>query len=556
MSIKFRVIFGFLLAILLVSAATTTLTAWRMREDANAYFLTSSQQQLTVMDGFLFSFVEAVRKNVALLAASEDLREAGPSFPNFSHSTSESIYLQSDLEPEAASAMVLLHNMSKAHQEYIEIYAGFPDGNYATTVDRGSVPAGYSTSQRSWYTSTAQSARDDKLVNAYLSLTGEMVFAVTHKMRGADGEFKGVVGIDVSLKGLSDMIAQMSFGKTGYFMLIEGTGRILSDPKNVRNTGKVIGTDLADPGLQRIFQAGSGEYSLKIDGTDMQAVVLSTKIGWKLVALQAVDEIYARSTSAIWSILVIVCGLAVLMIVIGFLIVFSITKPMGVLLRATDRVASGDYSAMPEARGFYGELLGLYQSLKAMVQSIADNIHLAQAKTAEAEEKSRLAEKATREAEEAAKRAEVAKREGMLDAATRLEGMVVAISAAAAELSTQIEESDRGATESSARLSEAATAMNEMNASVQEVAKNASSAAQVSVETRHNAEQGQQILEDALKSINDVQNVSLALKDDMSTLYEHTRNISRIMDVISDIADQTNLLALNAAIEAARAGEA
>ena len=42
----------------------------------------------------------------------------------------------------------------------------------------------------------------------------------------------------------------------------------------------------------------------------------------------------------------------------------------------------------------------------------------------------------------------------------------------------------------------------------------------------------------------------------MTELNEHAQAISRIMNVISDIADQTNLLALNAAIEAARAGDA
>ncbi|HDZ4234003.1 TPA: FIST C-terminal domain-containing protein [Campylobacter jejuni] len=45
------------------------------------------------------------------------------------------------------------------------------------------------------------------------------------------------------------------------------------------------------------------------------------------------------------------------------------------------------------------------------------------------------------------------------------------------------------------------------------------------------------------------------LEKDISQLLENITNLSKIFEIISDIADQTNLLALNAAIEAARAGE-
>ena len=198
----------------------------------------------------------------------------------------------------------------------------------------------------------------------------------------------------------------------------------------------------------------------------------------------------------------------------------------------------------------------LGQGMNNMVDNIKTLLEESDQKTLAAEQATEAAQQATLRAEEAAKRAENAKREGMLAAAGQLEGVVSIISSASSQLSAQIEQSDRGAVESAQRLSEAATAMNEMNATVQEVARNASSAASVSTETKGNAEDGAKIVQNSLKSIDQVHKVSLDLKEDMSTLNEHAQAINRIMNVISDIADQTNLLALNAAIEAARAGDA
>ena len=250
-------------------------------------------------------------------------------------------------------------------------------------------------------------------------------------------------------------------------------------------------------------------------------------------------------------------GILAVILVISWGVARLICPPLLQLTAEAGEVAAGRLDHLTGIqRSSPLEIRALHNSLGIMIANLQTRVDEAAQKTREAADALEQAKVAQSRAEEAQSRAETARKDGMLAAAGQLEGIAEIISSASTELSSQIEQSDRGASDSSLRLAEAATAMNQMNATVQEVARNAGMASGASTETRDKALAGANVVQDAVRSIAQVQTHSLALKDDMNRLGEHAQAIGTIMNVISDIADQTNLLALNAAIEAARAGDA
>lgn len=110
--------------------------------------------------------------------------------------------------------------------------------------------------------------------------------------------------------------------------------------------------------------------------------------------------------------------------------------------------------------------------------------------------------------------------------------------------------------EQHAQTDQVATAMNEMAATVQEVARNTAQTADAAHVASDEANAGSQTVTSTTQAVTDL---STAIEDSgvvIHRLQEYSKNIGRIIEVITAIAEQTNLLALNAAIEAARAGEA
>ena len=74
-------------------------------------------------------------------------------------------------------------------------------------------------------------------------------------------------------------------------------------------------------------------------------------------------------------------------------------------------------------------------------------------------------------------------------------------------------------------------------------------------ETHKATTEGQNELHVAVEGMGTINGSTKEVADAVNSLYEGSKRIAEIVEMITQIASQTNLLALNAAIEAARAGE-
>lgn len=104
-------------------------------------------------------------------------------------------------------------------------------------------------------------------------------------------------------------------------------------------------------------------------------------------------------------------------------------------------------------------------------------------------------------------------------------------------------------------VEETSTAINEVSMGIQQIATNANVVSSSANHTSEKAVEGSKSIQSAANQMNSINQTVIGLSKVIKGLGERSKEISKINNVITDIAGQTNLLALNAAIEAARAAE-
>ncbi|WP_102028139.1 methyl-accepting chemotaxis protein [Salirhabdus sp. Marseille-P4669] len=219
--------------------------------------------------------------------------------------------------------------------------------------------------------------------------------------------------------------------------------------------------------------------------------------------------------------LVIVLGIAVALFTARM-----ITKPIRTVMHRMNAVADGDLSNEPlvtKALDETGQLVEATNEMSIKVSSLLQQI-------------SQVSETVSAQSEELTQSANEVK-------------------AGAEQIATTMQELSAGSESQANNASDLSETMITFTTKVQEANVNGEEIYTASNEVLALTDDGSKLMN---QSVNQMAMIDSIVQDSVEKVFglaQQSKEISKLVEVIQDVAEQTNLLALNAAIEAARAGE-
>ncbi|MCE0464100.1 methyl-accepting chemotaxis protein [Pseudomonas sp. 20TX0172] len=507
MNIKQKLTWAFAAIACLPVILVAVLVVLNLRDAAQTNFLDSSSREIRQIDNGMKTFFDGISQNVEFFA--KDPRIVGAKdLKNYSGADAAQI----PLTETNKQLLDIFDRFAKSHPTTAYLSVGLADGGYASWPDDPKI-SNYDPRVRPWYKAAVAAPGTTVRTDAYYWAPDDVsLIGIVHTIADASGKLVGVVGLDVSLKQLTELVKNIKLGESGYLMLVEANGNVLVDAGDAKHNFKPL-ADLG-PNYAALAKSSDGVTQIEIDGVPYMANVVSSKgLGWRFIGLIKRDEVMAQASSLTWLIALIAAVLAVVFALVGASFARVIVRPIRGVADGLQEIAEGegDLTRQLKVQGkdetatlasWFNQFLGMIAQLVQRIGSASSDLQSAAADTSEVAS-------------------------NMNEAAGRQRQAVELVS----------------------------TAFNEMVATANEVARSCSQAASSADTGYRDVHDGQHHIGEATGSVLKLSEDLQQSTQTMQALEQDSKNINTILDTIRSIAEQTNLLALNAAIEAARAGD-
>ena len=420
----------------------------------------------------------------------------------------------------------------------LDVYMGLEaDGKFADGT-KWAEPGDYDCRTRSWYKEAVEAGKPT-LTTPYIDgITKKLVVSLVAPAK-VDGKLIGVVGIDVDLEVLSNLVTSQKLFGEGFGYLVDAKGLVLVHhnkdivlKENVTVPSASINPGLVEVGkLMLSQQVGFGDYEFQ--GEVRRTFYAPAGRGLVVALVFPKSAMDALVNSLAMRQLLAGAVAIVLMVVMLALMAKSIVKPIHGVSQTLERIGRLDLTRdeslnwLTTQKDQKTEIGLMVRSLASLQETLGDSVR------------------------------------SIRDEADRTAASAESLAALSEESVASMEEVKASVDQVASLAESNSAALQQTNAGIEEVSSGANTAANAAGEgaeaarlTHTLSEETARQVGEAVEEMNRVGVQSQATGDRIRKVAESVSSISGFVATIRSIADQTNLLALNAAIEAARAGEA
>ena len=404
-------------------------------------------------------------------------------------------------------------------KEVIDFTNAMEDGTFIS-FQTGDITDKIDPRTRGWY-KDAKAAGSGKAVftSAYTNTNiNRLVISGVAAYNGKDGNFRGVVGSDVSLDTLADRVKQLKYHGVGEGIIVDTNGLIIASSEG-QAMHKVDENEVLKVRFPEMLEKKNGYFSMEKDGeTQIIAYATVPSTGWIVGIAVPASVAFAQLVSLKMTYAVMsVVGIALVAGIILALLRFAatITGATDRLMHHVSALARGELHLPDLPVTSQDELGQLAANFNSMMKSIRDLIKQV---AGTAEQLAAASEQLTAGAHQ------------MAESATNIASTVASV---AGGTDRQLE-SLAGAKKNIGIVSDDVARMSEKAG---QVAAGSAAAADA-------AQRGEALMNDAMQKMTGIEQSVLHSADVVKKLGESSKQIGEIVETISAIAEQTNLLAL------------
>jgi len=447
----------------------------------------------------------------------------------YANMLSETIAL-SDLSDETLYKELIA--ITDKNSEILAAFVGFDDKRYLSG-DQLPVDKDYDPRERDWYKDAMEYDHPYVSIPYEDASSGQTVITVSTQIK-KDGKTIGVLGIDIFMKDIKELINGIKLYDTGFAYVIDSEGYIVSykdyDPSEelskIEDGSKESLVDPILEGEDKTFYSvedGVKRVNSKYDiiGTD-----------WTLVV--SVPESEVMSDVQKLSLFMISIGAFFFVLILGLLlwIIKSITSPIAALGKDMEKLADYDFSEEVKAgisknSGRKDEIGSISRGTEKVVERLRDIV------------------------------LNIREVSGHIhDVSDEIADNAKSTAKASDELTKAVDGISIGAMHQAEDMQRGTKAMQSMGEALRANEESMIELNQSSDGVYDAKEKGISAIKDLINTTAKVEESALKVSEVIERTDEGAKKIDEASTMIKSIAGQTNLLALNAAIEAARAGEA